>query len=147
MLFVGTIICFRQLTNGRNSSEWPRTPARFGVAQHHGAWASYQIRKIAGCACAGNAGIVFTLPPTLMETISLRSRHAARLVRDARAVMHVGIAYPRWWGKRSRHSRRKRNQQFYVSGKRRMFLNFTGQYGETIMNYWPLRDWILRKSC
>ena len=22
-------------------------------------WASYQIRKIAGCACAGNAGIVF----------------------------------------------------------------------------------------
>ena len=35
--------------------------------QHHvitdhaktGSWASYQIRKIAGCACAGNAGNVF----------------------------------------------------------------------------------------
>ena len=25
----------------------------------HLAWASYQIRKIAGCACAGNAGNVF----------------------------------------------------------------------------------------
>ena len=25
----------------------------------HYAWASYQIRKIAGCACAGNAGNVF----------------------------------------------------------------------------------------
>ena len=25
----------------------------------HTAWASYQIRKIAGCACAGNAGKVF----------------------------------------------------------------------------------------
>ena len=24
-----------------------------------GAWASYQIRKVAGCACAGNAGNVF----------------------------------------------------------------------------------------
>ena len=24
-----------------------------------GPWASYQIRKIAGCACAGNAGNVF----------------------------------------------------------------------------------------
>ena len=26
---------------------------------HLGPWASYQIRKIAGCACAGNAGNVF----------------------------------------------------------------------------------------
>ena len=26
---------------------------------HHGQWASYQIRKIAGCACAENAGNVF----------------------------------------------------------------------------------------
>ena len=34
--------------------------------------------------------------------------------------MHVGIANPRWRGKRSRHSRRMRNPQFYVSGKRPM---------------------------
>ena len=27
------------------------------------AWASYQIRKIAGCTCAGNAGKVFFPPP------------------------------------------------------------------------------------
>ena len=32
--------------------------------------------------------------------------------------MHVGIASPRRRGKRSRHSRRMRNPQFYVSGKR-----------------------------
>ena len=38
--------------------------------------------------------------------------------RPARAVMHVGIANPRWRGKRSRHSRRMRNPQFYVPGKR-----------------------------
>ena len=43
-----------------------------------------------------------------------------RHVRHARAVMHVGIANPRWRGKRSRHSRRMRNPQFYVSGKRPM---------------------------
>ena len=30
-------------------------------------WACYQIRKIAGCACAGNAGNVFP-PPTSKET-------------------------------------------------------------------------------
>ena len=49
-------------------------------------WASCQIRKIAGCACAGNAGNVFP------GTVGLRSRHASWHVRDARAVMHVGIA-------------------------------------------------------
>ena len=32
--------------------------------------------------------------------------------------MHVGIANPRWRGKRSQHSRRMRNPQIYVSGKR-----------------------------
>ena len=62
-------------------------------------WASYQIRKIVGCACAGNAGNVFP---------------------RRRAVMHVGIAHLRWRGKRSRHSRRMRDPQFYVSGKRPM---------------------------
>ena len=33
----------------------------FGTADRHygNLWASYQIRKIAGCACAGNAGKVF----------------------------------------------------------------------------------------
>ena len=39
----------------------------------------------------------FSTPPTSKE-----SRH----VRHARAVMHVGIADPRWREKRSRHSRR-----------------------------------------
>ena len=33
-------------------------------------------------------------------------------MRDARAVMHVGIANPRWRGKRSGHSRRMRNPPF-----------------------------------
>ena len=38
---------------------------------------------------------------TLTETASQRSRHASRYVRDARAVMHVGIANLRWRRKRS----------------------------------------------
>ena len=49
-------------------------------------WASCQISKISSCACAGNAGIVF---PT---TVGKRPRHASWHVRDARAVMHAGIA-------------------------------------------------------
>ena len=47
---------------------------------------SYQIRKIAGCACAENAGNVF------LAIAGEWSRHASRHVRDARAVMHAGIA-------------------------------------------------------
>ena len=39
-----------------------------------------------GCACAGNAGNVFP------ATTGKQSRHASRHVRDARAVMHAGIA-------------------------------------------------------
>ena len=57
-------------------------------------------------------------PPISKESASWRPRHASRHVRDARAVRHVGMANLRWRGKRSRHSRRMRNPQFYVSDKR-----------------------------
>ena len=70
-------------------------------------WASYQIRKITGCACRER----FPPPPISKETASKPSWHASRHVR-ARAVMHVGIAYLRWRWKRSRHSRRMRTRNF-----------------------------------
>ena len=54
----------------------------------------------------------FPPPPISKETDSWRSRHASRHVRDARAVMYVGIAHLRWRGKRSRHSRRMRTRHF-----------------------------------
>ena len=54
----------------------------------------------------------FLPPPTSKETARKWSWHASRHVRDARAVMHVGIAYQRWRGKRSRHSRRMRTRNF-----------------------------------
>ena len=54
----------------------------------------------------------FFPPPTSKETASQRSRYASRHVSDARAVMHVGIANSRWWGKRSQHSRCMGNPQF-----------------------------------
>ena len=45
-----------------------------------------QIRKIVGCACAGNAGNVF---PAIAGSWYL---HASQHVRHACAVMHAGIA-------------------------------------------------------
>ena len=71
----------------------------------YSAWASYQIRKIVGCTCAGSAGNVF---PT------------ADFKGNRIIAMHVGIAIQRWWGKRYRNSRRMCNPQFCVSGKRPM---------------------------
>ena len=55
--------------------------------------------------------------PTSKETASQRPLYASRHVRHACAVMHVGIANLRWRGKRSR---RMRNPQIYLSGKRHM---------------------------
>ena len=55
------------------------------MAKLTGSWASCQIRKIAGCAGAGNAGSV------LPAIAGYWFRHASRHVRDARAVMHAGI--------------------------------------------------------
>ena len=60
----------------------------------------------------------FPSPPTSKETASYRFRHASRHVRHTLAMMHVGIATPRWRGKHSRRYRRICNPQFYVSGKR-----------------------------
>ena len=79
----------------------------------------YQTRKIAGCACAGLAGNVS--PPTRVSDPDMH---------HGTCVTHVpwclpesltsGFLWSRWRGKRCRHSRCKRNPQFYVSGKRPM---------------------------
>ena len=45
----------------------------------------------------------FSPTPISKEITNKWSRHASRHVRHARAVMHAGIANPRWRGKRSRH--------------------------------------------
>ena len=79
--------------------------------------ASYQIRKVAGCACAGKAGNVFpatdfkgnrwlTIPPFITARVSRTCREACRDRSSAVA------------GNRSWHSRCMRNPQFFVSGKR-----------------------------
>ena len=71
------------------------------------------LTRYVKCRDAHGPGIpgTFFPPPTSKEFASLRSRHASRHV-------NVGMANPRWRGKRSRHSRRIHNPQFTVFGKR-----------------------------
>ena len=101
-------------------------------------WASYQIRKITGCACAGNAG-----------NVSLAPRVSDPDIHHGTCVTHVpwympgsltsGFLWRRWRGKRSQYSRRMRNSHFYVSGKRpieclqrnsEMYIDCFNQYKE-----------------
>ena len=85
-------------------------------------WTSYQIRKIARCACAGNAGNLF--PTTdfkgnrqLVIPACITAR-ASRTFRDACRDRQLVVT-----GKCSRYSRRMRKPQFCVSGKRPMHFN------------------------
>ena len=69
--------------------------------------------------------------------------------------MHVGIAKPRWRGKRSRHSRRMRNPQFCVSGKKPhqcsgigyMKLRFPRVLTPTFQQATGLDAWASRVKC
>ena len=81
-------------------------------------WASYQIRKIASYVCVGNAGNVF--PNNRPERKALASDPACVTARHGMCLARAVIANPRLRGKLSRNSRRMRNPQFYVSGKRPM---------------------------
>ena len=80
-------------------------------------WASCQIRKIAVCACAGNAGNVFPAAAVY------RSRHASRHMCHALpscmpSSLTSGFIWSRWWENCSRHPQRMRNPRFCISGKR-----------------------------
>ena len=79
-------------------------------------WASYQIYETAGCACAGNDGKVFP-----RRRLQRNWWLAFPACITARSVMHVGIVYLWWWGKRSQHSRRMhtRNLTYIARGPRK----------------------------
>ena len=84
-----------------------------------GAWASYQIRKFAGWACAGNAGNVST-PPLVSDPNMHHGTCEMHVPWCMPGSLNSCSLWSRWRGKGSRHSRRMRNPQFCVSGKRRM---------------------------
>ena len=75
--------------------------------------------RIVGCACAGNAGIVFP-PPRVSDPEMHHGTYVTHVPWCISGLLTSGFLWSRWRGKRSRHSRRMRNPQFYVSGKRPM---------------------------
>ena len=77
---------------------------------HRPQWASYQIRKVASCACAGNAWNA-SLPPRVRDLDISCMTH----VQWCKSGSLTSGFLCRW-----RHSRRMRNPQLYVYGKRPM---------------------------
>ena len=74
-------------------------------------WASYQIRKIASCACAGNAGNVF--PACRLVIPTCITAHAWRTCSDVCWDRWLALFIRSWWrGKGSRNSQRMRNRNF-----------------------------------
>ena len=85
-------------------------------------WASYQIRKSAGCACAGNVGNV-SPPPRISDLDMHHGTCVTHVPWCMPGSLTSGFLWSRWRGKRSRHSRCMRNPQFCVSGKRPVLLS------------------------
>ena len=80
-------------------------------------WASCQIGKIAGCACAGKLGTFFP-PPQVSDPDMHHGTCVTHVSWCMPGLLTSGFLWSRWWGKRSRHSWCMHNPQIYVSGKR-----------------------------
>ena len=80
-------------------------------------WPSCQIRKIAGCACAGIAWNV-SPPPRFSDPDRHHGTCVTHVPLCIPGSLTSGFFWSRWRGKRSRHSRCMRNPRFCVSGKR-----------------------------
>ena len=60
----------------------------------------------------------FSPPPRVGDPDMHHGTCVTHVPRCMPGSLTSGYVWYRWWGKRSRHSRRKRNLHFYVSGKR-----------------------------
>ena len=97
-------------------------------------WASCQIRKIWGCACAGNAGNV-SPPPRVSDP---NMHHGTCVTHEPWCMpgsLTSGFLWSQWLVKRSRYSRRMRNPQFYVSGKRGPYQRYQRWYNPNKTNH------------
>ena len=79
-------------------------------------WASCQIHKIMGCACAEMPG-TFSPPPRVSDLDMHHGTCVTHVPWCMPASLTGGFRWSRWRVKRSRHSRCMRNLLFYASGK------------------------------
>ena len=83
----------------------------------HGPLARYVILRVAHAP--GMPG-TFSPPPQVSDPGMHHGTCVTHVPWYMPGSLTSGFLWSRWWGKRSRHFRRMRKQQFYVSGKRPM---------------------------
>ena len=81
-------------------------------------WASYQIRKKIWVAHAPGMPGTFSPPLRVSDPDMHHGTCVTHVPWCMPGSLYNGILWGRWRGKRSRHSRRMRNQKFCASGKR-----------------------------
>ena len=81
------------------------------------AWPSCQIRKLAGCACAGNAGNIFFPTPRVSDPDMHHGTCVTHVPWCMPGLLTSDFLWSRLRVKRSRLSRRMRNPQVDLSGK------------------------------
>ena len=104
-------------------------------------WASYQIHKIAGCACAGNAGNVRNSDPDMHHGTCVT--HVPWCMPGS---LTSGFLWSRCRRKRSRLSRRMHNPQFYVSGKRPMAVDALAACAQLCFWLWRINRLIIHEE-
>ena len=102
-------------------------------------WASCQIQKLTGCACVGVPG-TFSPPPRVSDPDMHHGTCVTHVPWCMPGSLTSGFLWSRWWGKRSRHSRRMRKPQFYVSGKRPIRLWIVVSKGTNILGPIPISN-------
>ena len=102
-----------------NPSIWYFSIGSDGTEQaaNHGPLARYVSLWVAHAS--GMPG-TFSPPPLVSDPDMHHGTCVAHVSWCMSASLTSNFLWSRWWGKRSRHSRRMRNAQFYVSDKRPM---------------------------
>ena len=83
-------------------------------------WASYQIRKSAGCVFVPGMPGTFSLLPQVSDPDMDHGTCITHVPWCMPGSLTSGFLGSRWRGKRSQHFWHMRSLQFYVSGKRPM---------------------------
>ena len=111
-------------------------------------WASYQMRKIAGAHAPGIPGTFSPQP-----RVSYPDMHHGTCVTHVPWCMPGSLTSDFLWsqprGKPSRHSRRMRNSQFYVYGKRPMGsdTHLLKKYRTTLVECWIILIFNWQQMC
>ena len=90
------------------------------VQFHHGPLARYVKLRVA------HAPGMFSPPPRVSDPDMHHGTYVTHVPWCMPGLLTSGFFWSRWRGKRSRHSRRMRKPQFYVSGRRPIELRWLG---------------------